>query len=94
MNPGVRQQPRSKFKYVLLLALLAATVAFLVGPNGLVAVLARHHQQRRLQAEIRLLHRQISARTDRRNWLTNPDSATAYARELFAAPTDTGSTGH
>ena len=94
MNPGQPRPPRSKFKYVLLLALLTATVAFLVGPNGLVAVLARHQQQRRLQSEIRLLHRQITERTDRRNWLSNTDSATAYARKLFAAQADSGPSGH
>lgn len=94
MTPGQPRPPRSKFKYVLLLALLVAAVAFLIGPNGLVAVLARRHQEHRLQSQIRLLHREIAERTDRRDWLTNTDSATAYARKLLGAPADSGSTGH
>ncbi len=80
MNAGRSPLPR-----LVRLAVLAVFIVFafwfLAGPNGLVSIGRRKARERRIMADITQYKHLIQVRKQRRNWLTNPDSAGLLARK-------------
>ncbi|MCX6840789.1 MAG: hypothetical protein NTX53_00600 [candidate division WOR-3 bacterium] len=72
---------------LLRVAILAVFVVFafwfLGGPNGLLSIGRRKARERRLRADISEFKQRIEQRQQRRDWLSNPDSASLRARELL-----------
>jgi len=72
---------------LLRVAILAVFVVFafwfLGGPNGLLSIGRRKARERRLRADISEFKQRIEQREQRRDWLSNPDSASLRARELL-----------
>ncbi len=82
MNAGRSPLPR-----LVRLAVLAVFIVFafwfLAGPNGLISIGRRKARERRIMADITQYKHLIQVRKQRRNWLTNPDSAGLLARKLL-----------
>lgn len=83
---------RRLIRFVPLALLVVFAFWFLSGPNGLVSIALRQYRARRLQAEITRLKRDIERKERQREWLTNPDSATLYARRLLGDRPDSAAT--
>jgi len=93
MTPGRSPLPR-----LVRLAVLAVFVVFafwfLAGPNGLVSIGRRKARERRIRADITEFKRRIAAEQQRRDWLTNPDSASLLARKLLGGSPDSTRSTH
>ncbi len=90
-----QQTRRRRVLYAALAALALLMVLFLPGPNGVVRVLGRRLRARQLAIANRRLETDIDSLRARARWLSDPDSATDFARRLLgadsaAAPDTTG----
>jgi len=83
---------------LLRVAILAVFVVFafwfLGGPNGLLSIGRRKARERRLRADISEFKQRIEQREQRRDWLSNPDSASLRARELLGDKPDSLQSPH
>jgi cell division protein FtsB len=79
--------PRRPIRILWLAAALAVAIAFLTGPSGLVRVLLRKHEERRLQGDIARLNRTMAQHQARRDSLANPEYAAELARHLLGDST-------
>ena len=72
---------------LLRIAILAVFMVFafwfLGGPNGLLSIGRRKARERKLRADITEYKQRIAQQQQRRDWLSNPDSASLRARELL-----------
>ena len=89
---------RTPLQRLIQLAVLAVFVVFafwfLAGPNGLISIGRRKAHERRIRADISEFKHLIQTQQQRRNWLTNPDSAALLARTLLGNEPDSTQTTH
>jgi hypothetical protein len=93
MNAG-----RSPLSRLVRLAVLAVFIVFgfwfLAGPNGLMSIGRRKARERRILSDITEYKHLIEVRKQRRNWLSNPDSAALLARTLLGDKPDSTQVPH
>jgi hypothetical protein len=91
MNSG---QPllQRLLRFAIMAVFIVFAFWFLGGPNGLLSIGRRKAHERKLRADISEYRQRIAEQQQRRDWLTNTDSASLRARELLGDRPDSTKT--